>query len=497
MDVTNFEKRNNKMNKNKSIKKNAVLNAIKVGLSVVFPLITFPYASRVLQAEYLGKVNYGASIISYFSLLAALGVTNYAVREGSKIREDKVKMSKFSSEVFTVNLITTIFSYFLLILLLILTPGLNDYILVILIQSLSMIFAVFGVEWLNAIYEDYAYITIRSVIVHIISLICLFTLVKTPDDYLFYAGLTVLSNGLICVSNWFHCRRYVKLQIRIKCNFWRHIKPMAIFFSNSLAVSIYVNSDMTMVGWFVGDYYTGLYSVSVKIYQIIKQLLTAIYTVAIPRLSKASGNSDLSEFRRLITDICSVLALLIFPAMVGLIAIAKEIVILISGYSYIEATLSLQLLGIALVFAVVGGILVNCINTPLGKEKVSLKATITAAIINIALNIVLIPLFKQNGAALTTVISEIIVCAVCFKNLGNVHKYVNVGYLLRQVGFSVLGCLWIIFIKAIVSQLELGAVSHVCVVILGSCIGYFVILIIFKNPYYLIFKNIVRKQFKR
>ena len=157
-----------KIKKKKSVGINAVLNIIKQCCAIIFPLITFPYASRVLGVENYGKVNFGTSIISYFTLLAGLGITNYAIREGARIRDNKENFSAFVNEVFTINVVTTLISYAALFLTLIFWDKLGSYRVLILIQSLSILFTTIGTDWINSIYEEYAYITIRYVIVHII-----------------------------------------------------------------------------------------------------------------------------------------------------------------------------------------------------------------------------------------------------------------------------------------------------------------------------------------
>lgn len=109
--------------KNKSLGINAVLNGIKNIMSVVFPLITFPYVSRVLQVENLGKYNFANSVNSYFILLAALGISTYAIREGAKYKGDREKISKFSSEIFSINICSMLISYIILILAIIVEVG--------------------------------------------------------------------------------------------------------------------------------------------------------------------------------------------------------------------------------------------------------------------------------------------------------------------------------------------------------------------------------------
>ena len=145
--------------KQKSLKLNMVLNATRGILSVLFPLITFPYISRVLGVENIGRYNYANSIISYFILLAGLGIEKYAIRDGAAYRENKEMMSRFSNEMFTINVLSTLVSYILLTAVLFAFPGIKRYWILLIILSFQIILKTIGVDWLYSIYEDYLYIT--------------------------------------------------------------------------------------------------------------------------------------------------------------------------------------------------------------------------------------------------------------------------------------------------------------------------------------------------
>ena len=161
---------------------NAALNLFKTALSIIFPLITYPYISRILGVENLGKINYTASIVGYFSLVAALGISTYAIREGGRIRSDSKNLSHLGNQIFTINILSTIVSYLLLVLVVCLFIPNREYQILIFIQSLTIVFTTLGVDWINVLFEDFLYITIRSIIIQILSLILMFVLVKTASD---------------------------------------------------------------------------------------------------------------------------------------------------------------------------------------------------------------------------------------------------------------------------------------------------------------------------
>ena len=150
--------------KEKSLSGNIVLNAIKTFMSIGFPLISFPYISRILQVENIGKVNFVISIINYYSLVATLGLTSYAIREGSIVRNDIKKRSHLFDELFSLNVITTIVAYILLGISLVWIPSFQEYRSLLLIYSLTMLFNAIGVGWACSVFEDYLFITVRSII---------------------------------------------------------------------------------------------------------------------------------------------------------------------------------------------------------------------------------------------------------------------------------------------------------------------------------------------
>ena len=402
------------MEKN-SIKLNAIVNGIRNVLNLLFPLITFPYVSRTLSVSGIGKYNFSSSIISYFLLLAALGIDNYSIREGAKYREDRKKMSQFVSKVFTFNLISTLVSYLFLFLLMSFSSKLKNYTLCILIFSLQIIFTTLGVEWVYTIYEQYFYITVRSIIFKLISIVLLFVFVRKTDDYLNYAAITVFSIVGSNVLNFIHLKKYCDVKITFDFKeFKKMLKPIAVIFASNIAILIYVNADMTMLGYLKNDYAVRIYSVSTKIYTICKTLLASILTVTIPRLAMYTGKKMYKEYNELLYNLINVLLLIIVPAIVGLFFLSKDIVLIISGTGYLRSTCSLRILCLAILLSILNGAFIECVLIPYKREKFVLISSIVSAIVNILLNLLLIPYLSENGAAITTLIAEFICLSINF-----------------------------------------------------------------------------------
>ena len=473
--------------KKKSLGLNAVLNGIRTVLNLFFPLITFPYVSRVLKVESIGKYNFAQSVNQYFLLLAALGISTYAIREGTKIRNDREKFNNFSSEIFSINLVSMMASYVILFLCVIFIPKFQSYRIIILIFSIELIFTTIGIEWMYSIYEEYAYITIRSIIFKVLSIILLFVLVKKPEDYIVYAGITVFANAGSNILNLVHSKKYCTLKIVLKKNLLKHLKPIMIIFACTVATSIYVNSDTTMLGFMTTNYEVGIYSVSSKVYRIVKQMLASILVVSIPRLAFLMGQKKMDEYKKTLTNIFNVLVILMFPAIVGLFLLSKEIVLLISGPEYIQATNSLRLLAIALTFCIFGWIYNQCVLIPAKQEKIVMFATILSAVANIALNFVLIPLCKVNAVAISTIVAEGISMAVCVYYGKSIVK---LGKGVVKNGFTVcIGCIPIVIICILIQKLNLSIVLTLFWSIGFSAIGYGMTLVLLKNELIITYLN--------
>lgn len=393
----------------KSVKKNVILNVIKQICTIVFPLITFPYAVRIIGTENYGMFSFSSSIISYVSLIASLGVTNYAIREGARLRESKA-LNHFINEIFTINALATAVAYLALFLLLLVWQKLHSYTALILVLSLNILFNTLGTEWINSVFEDYQYITIRYIICSILSVILLFIIVRNENDVLAYAITTMVSTIGGNIANIFYIRKKLGItpKLRLTKATFRHVPIVIVMFANTIASTIYINSDITVLGIIKDDYCVGIYGAASKIYMIVKGVINAAIMVVIPRISFLIQKQDKEKIHDLLTKTLSGIVLLLSPAVVGLIMLAKDIVNILAGDQFLESEQPLIILSVSLIFAVLACYYINGILIPYRKEKIVATLTIISAVVNIILNIILIPFWGYNAAAITTVISELI-----------------------------------------------------------------------------------------
>ena len=468
--------------KKKSLALNAFLNSLRSVLSILFPLITFPYISRKLTVEGIGIYNFSNSIVSYFLMIAALGISNYAIREGAKYRNDKNKIERFSSEVFTINIASTLVAYVLLFLCLILFSKLHSYILCILIFSLQIFFTTIGTEWIYQIYEDYTYITVRSIIFQIISIVLLFVFVRKPNDYLNYAAITVFSAVGANVLNFIHARQYCHIHLDFHFNWKKHIIPILILFATSVTVMIYVNSDVTLLGLMKNNYVVGIYSVSSKIYLMVKTVINALVMVTIPRLAVFYGRKKIKNYNEILANLTNTLVTLVLPASVGLFMLSKEVILIISGSKYLRATNSLQVLCFAYFFAVLNYVLNVGVLIVTKREKYALRGTVVSAIINIVFNLIFIPFLNENAAAISTVLAEMSLFIMDYHYSKDiVNDIFKSREFLNSLVTSAVGCVGIVIICLLCNIGFQSMLLKTIFSIILSVIIYGAILVLMKN----------------
>lgn len=464
---------------NKSITKNLILNMIKTVMSIIFPMITLSYASRVLGVNGSGKVSYGDSIISYFVLIAALGISAYGIREVAKVKESQEKMNQLVVELLAINVVTCIITYVLLGITLQM-PMFGEYRKLLIIQSTTILLNTIGVEWLFSALEEYAYITIRSIIFQIAAIILMLIFVKNPDDYCKYAAICVFASSGSQILNLWYSRKFVSINITNITNIKIHLKPIFIIFGTNIASVVYMSLDTTMIGMIRNVDEVGLYSAAVKIVKIISTLLASISTVMLPRMSYYIENKKSKEYESLLEDSTNYTMMISIPCAIGLIVVSKDVIRMFSGTKFEEAYIALGILAFNQIFSSIDRILAWQVLMPIRKEKIVLFSTIIGAGCNFLLNMGIIEVLGYNGAAITTVLSEIIVFFVLIMFC---RKRVNIVKMFRYTWQYILGATVIVIVGVLVNKYINIIIMRLIFNIIFSVIGYAVILILLKNQY--------------
>lgn len=422
----------------KSLKANYLFNLANTISGLLFPLITFPYASRILLADGIGQINFFQSIIQYITLLTCLGIPMYAIREVAKIRENIEERNKVTVEILLLHASLTVVGYIIMILLVATVTKIQVDILLFLLLSTTIFFTAIGCEWFYQGVEDFKYITIRGLIVKTISVILLFLLVKTKEDIMWYAAYSVFGVLGGNVFNFVRLRKYISIKTLPfrELHPLRHLLPALHVFVLNLVISIYVQLNTVMLGFMADTTAVGLFTAASKLSHMVLGIVGALGTAMLPRLSNLITTGQKEEFNRLAQKSMQFVIAITLPMTVGIIMTSSYLIPLFCGDTYTPAILTLQVISPIILAIGISNIMGIQILYPQGQENKVIISTALGAIANFFLNVWLIPQLAQDGAAIATVIAEIAV-TVSMVYIGRTYipiKWRNRSYIHYLIG---------------------------------------------------------------
>lgn len=396
------------MQKKSSLQKNAILNITYKLSSILFPLITYPYVSRILLADNIGKVSFFSSLTNYMMMVGSLGISTYGIRTIAKVRDNKKKLSVVTKELLSINLVVTCIVSLLLMISIIFIGKFQKNLPLIFISLGQILIAPFSMEWLYAGLEQYEYIAKRSISIKIISLVLIFLFIHKKDDYIVYAAILALGYVGNYVCNFIYSRKFVNYSSKEKLQVRQHLKAVLILFASILAINIYTNVDTVMLGFINDDRSVGLYDIACKGKLVLLSLINAISTVLFPRLSYYLAENDICSYNKVLKKSISTIMGIAIPLSMFFIIEAKDVVIFLGGYDYEDAALCMQILMPILIISGFSNITGNQILLPHGKDLSYMKSVISGAIVDVVLNLVFMPKYSLYGAAFATLMAEIV-----------------------------------------------------------------------------------------
>ena len=469
------------MNKIQTVKKNFIMNFILTAANFIFPIVTFPYVSRILLAEGTGKVAFAASIASYFSMIAALGIPTYGIRACARIRDDKDKLNKTVQELLIIHMSATSLALMFYFISVFIVPELYKEKTLMLINSLSIILNVFGVNWLYQALEQYSYITYRSIFFKIISIILMFFFIHQKSDYIIYGGIAIFANAGSNILNFIRLRKLINFKKVESYSFLVHIRPILVFFAQSVAITVYTNLDTVMLGFMQSDIEVGYYNAAIKIKTILLSLVTSLGTVLLPRLSYCIQKNDKIQFQTLISKSIRFVFIIALPLTIFFILFAKETLIVLSGRDFIGATLAMQIITPTILLVGLSNITGIQILTPLGKEKIVVYSVTFGAILDLIVNYICIPRLGAAGASLGTLIAEFSVLAVQIMYTSKQLHEVKCGFKIFKIIISCLfASILVLFINLFTDFTVFFSLFVYAILFFGS---YVICLILLKEEF--------------
>ena len=430
-----------------SVKRNFVMNAILAVSGIVFPLISFRYASRILMPEGIGKVSLATSLIAYFTMFSQLGLPTYGIRACAAVRDDRNALSRTAHELLGINLTMTLASYLLLAAAMFIVPKLAEERLLYAVMSISMLLNSVGMEWLYKGLEQYTYITVRSVIFKVIALAALLLMIRRQEDYVVYGGISVFAAAAPNILNLIHARKYIDFGRPAGCDWKRHLKPVLVFFAISCAATIYTNLDTLMLGFMTADTDVGYYNAAVKVKHALTTMVTALGAVLLPRSAWYVEQGRMEDFRRMTRKALRFVLLAASGVTVYFMLYARECILVLSGEAFLPSAAAMRIIMPTVLLIGLTHVIGMQTLVPLGKEKIVLRSEIAGAVTDLILNLLLIPRYHAAGAAVGTLAAEAVVLCVQYAALrpelkGFVREY-EWGRLLAALVLAAAAGFWV------------------------------------------------------
>lgn len=422
-----------------SIKKNFIYNVLLSVTQVLFPLITFSYVSRVIEPVGIGTVSFVDSICRYAMLIAALGIPVYGVREVAKLKGNKFELSKLCSELFTIHFVATLFISIIYLIAIFYTNKLFINIEYYLLGLLMVFSNIFTLEWYFQGVEDFKFITVRTLIIRVITTISVFFLVTNNKEGLNFFLLTVLANIFNGAINFYYAKRTLNLGFSFKVeNLKKHLLPLFFIFSTTISISIYVLLDTIMLGFLADEKAVGFYSTALRISKVPMLFVGALGLVLIPQLSFSFHQNDLEKFKVLIQKSLNFVITFSIPIIFFILSISDELIYVFAGKQFFEAAKTLEILSVVVLLIGLSNVFGLQILTPMGKDKYLTLSVFLGTIVSLSMNYFLIPLYQQNGAAITNIIAEFV---VTFTTLYFVIKFIKLDldyiFIIKSFFFSI------------------------------------------------------------
>lgn len=398
-----------------SIFKNQFFNLSMQVLNLLFPILAIPYTTRLFGPEILGEINFANSIVQYFILIAMAGIPIYATREIAKVRDDANLLRKKFKEISILQIIFTVFSIMIYVILIFSVQRFKSYLYVYLFLGIQILSYSFNFVWFLQGIEKYRFAAIATFISKLTNVILIFTLLKKREDLYIYAliiGITMVINAVMNMFFAFRLLKDFKSTEKLQVNYQSvksHIYLILVFFLSDIAVKIYTAMDQTMLGILDSSESVAYYSMSIRLEKVVVALITSMAVVMLPRISNSIKNNKIDDVKKYVSMSINIVYLIAIPAMFGVLAIGEEIIPIFLGEEFLQSTDVFMLVSSLFIIIGLSNVFGMQIMVPYGKEKKFTVILSVAAVINFIANLILIPKFSYYGATFATIFAELVV----------------------------------------------------------------------------------------
>lgn len=393
---------------NKSLKKNSLYYLFYNVLNMLFPFVSSLYVARVLLPESVGEVAYAQNVVSYFSILAFLGIPTYGIKAIAKARDSREEMDAVFSELFIINGISTVFFTAIYYALILIVPAFRASLALYATVGLTVVLNMLNISWLYEGLEEFGYVSLRNAIFKVIVFVLIVVFVKGERDVLAYAAITVFGVAGNNLINVIHARHFVRLRTT-NLDLARHMKPIFMLVMVNLAIEIYTLVDTTMLGIMTTKAHVAYYQYASKVNKLLLQVTNSVTMALVPRIALCYKEKQFDAFNSILTKALKVIIIGAVPMIVGLQFTSEFLFSRLFGAPYIVSGPVERILCLVLLISPVGYLLGSRVMLVTDRESRMALCVCVGAIVNVTGNYFLIRTLCERGAAIASVVSEAVI----------------------------------------------------------------------------------------
>ncbi len=446
-----------------SIKTNFIFNLCYQILVIILPLVTTPYVSRVLGAHEVGVYSHTQAFANYFYLFAMLGVNNYGNRTIAQVGDNKEERSKTFCEIYVFQLGVAILVSVIYFLYCLYCAG--EQKIILLMQFFYVISGAIDINWFCFGMEKFKLTTIRSTIVRIVAAIAIFVFVRNQNDLWVYTLILSLQYFISALSIWPFVMKHVYFTKPTWGGIKRHIVPNLILFWPVIAVSLYNIMDKLMLGHFGEEEEVAFYTYAERIIQIPLTLILALDNVIMPRMSNLYANHEYDQAKVLMGKVMYIAMFMSAGMAFGMAGVCEVFAPWFYGEAFIRCGFFIKLLSPVIILKGWAGALRTQFIIPRGRDKIYIISLTIGAVLNLVINIMLIPTFGGVGAIIGTIVAEF---SVAFVQFFMCRKEIPIKeYMVNGLSFCVIGVIMYSVVNALSSVSVMPVVTMAIQIVIG------------------------------
>ena len=397
------------------MKKNFLYNFLLTSSNLLFPLLTFPYLSRILGADGIGICNFILSYGQNYTIVAALGIPVYGIREIAKVGDDKEKRSILFFELLSIHIILTLFFLLLYFASIFFYADLREYKELAILGSSLILFNVFSIEWLFAGISNFKYITIRSLIIRFLSVIAIFLVVRSREDFYIYFVIIVLTSLVTVSMDVYYARKFISRRVTLTMKgALSHLKAVTLLGAYMVFTNIYSVLPTTLLGFLSTKSAVGYYFGANRIIRMVISIFSALTIVLIPRLNIAVEQHKSQEYLSLINKSLNIVISFGIPATAFIFLLANPLVMLLAGGDFLNSVLVIKIMAPIILSVAFAQVFVLLILSANRKDKQMVMLSIMGMVISLSINVIFIPYYAEISTGFSQLVSEIIVTFLAF-----------------------------------------------------------------------------------